>query len=615
MMKRPKAYSYIRFSSEVQKLGDSLKRQTHLSQEYVKNNNLILDTSLSMQDLGLSAYSGKNIDDGALGAFLKAINEGKIERGSYLLVESLDRLSRQDVFTALKLFMNILDQGIIIVTLMDGVKYDKESVSKNSTQLIISLTIMQRAYEESETKSRRLKHSWKSKRENAKSKPITTRCPAWLRYDKETDSFIEIPDRVKLLKKFFEWSLKGYGNVSIQARLNGQKVKTWGRSTGWHSSYLQKIFNNRAVLGEFQLHKIKNGKQVKVGDPIKNYYPQVIDEETFYLVQNTRKSRKNKGGRKGKKFKNLFTGLLKCGYCGSSIRFVDKGEGPKGGTYLNCSNGIRNMGCYKTGWQYRFFEKSALKYIENLEIETLFNDNQPSSQIKELENQIVVNEGKLQDAILKSENLIQAIENGISLPNLHKRSAKISSDIDHLEAQSKKIKAKLKHLKSEKETTTSNIENIVEQISLASNVFDENKLHDIRRNLNQSMQLIIGVILLFNVGSPISKEMYEEQVKIFKSQYSKNSKKLISMLDERVETSVNPEERFFSVLFQSGKSQIIRPNFKDPEKIEFIRNSSGEILIDSHLEGSFNLEEAGLSKNDVEELQELFSVFDFPGKK
>ena len=94
----PKAYSYIRFSSAIQLKGDSLKRQTSLREEYLaKHPELELDTTLNLSDLGVSAYDRSNITKGALGRFLQAVKDGKIARGSYLLVESLDRLSRAQV--------------------------------------------------------------------------------------------------------------------------------------------------------------------------------------------------------------------------------------------------------------------------------------------------------------------------------------------------------------------------------------------------------------------------------------------------------------------------------------------------------------------------------------
>jgi hypothetical protein len=69
--------------------GDSLRRQLELSDKYTKDNNLVLDDKLNLRDLGVSAYSGANIEKGALGEFIRAIKEGIVEKGSYLLVESL----------------------------------------------------------------------------------------------------------------------------------------------------------------------------------------------------------------------------------------------------------------------------------------------------------------------------------------------------------------------------------------------------------------------------------------------------------------------------------------------------------------------------------------------
>ena len=87
----PKAYSYIRFSTPEQIKGDSLRRQTMLSEKYALEHNLDLDITLNLKDLGVSAYDRSNITKGALGVFLKLIQDGKIAPGSFLLIESLDR--------------------------------------------------------------------------------------------------------------------------------------------------------------------------------------------------------------------------------------------------------------------------------------------------------------------------------------------------------------------------------------------------------------------------------------------------------------------------------------------------------------------------------------------
>ena len=111
----PTAYSYIRFSTPEQQKGDSLRRQLELSQAYAAKHGLILDESLNLRDLGISAFKGKNVERGALGAFIQAIDLGLVKKGSFLLVESLDRISRNTVLDALNVFTTIINKGVTIV--------------------------------------------------------------------------------------------------------------------------------------------------------------------------------------------------------------------------------------------------------------------------------------------------------------------------------------------------------------------------------------------------------------------------------------------------------------------------------------------------------------------
>src|SRR5271157_5258887 len=156
------AISYSRFSTAIQASGDSLRRQLTLSDEYAKKHNLHINRTLT--DKGVSGFRGANLQQGALGAFIKAIEMGKVKPGSVLLVESLDRLSRNEITEQLGLFLCILTAGIEIVTLYDERSYHRESNNGNPTELIISIVLMIRGWEESATKSFRLKEVWKAKR-------------------------------------------------------------------------------------------------------------------------------------------------------------------------------------------------------------------------------------------------------------------------------------------------------------------------------------------------------------------------------------------------------------------------------------------------------------------
>ncbi|MQY52595.1 hypothetical protein GHK24_12515 [Rhodocyclus tenuis] len=58
------AYSYVRFSIPQQLKGDSLRRQLEASERYVAEHGLVLDKTLNLRDLGISAFRGKNVERG-----------------------------------------------------------------------------------------------------------------------------------------------------------------------------------------------------------------------------------------------------------------------------------------------------------------------------------------------------------------------------------------------------------------------------------------------------------------------------------------------------------------------------------------------------------------------
>src|SRR3954471_20667924 len=88
-------YSYVRFSSIKQAQGTGQRRQEDAAAAWCRSRGLELVRDY--RDLGISGFKGRNAADGALAAFLHAIEAGMVPPGATLLVENLDRLSRQQV--------------------------------------------------------------------------------------------------------------------------------------------------------------------------------------------------------------------------------------------------------------------------------------------------------------------------------------------------------------------------------------------------------------------------------------------------------------------------------------------------------------------------------------
>ena len=326
-----------------------------------------------MQDIGISAFRGANVRDGALGAFLNAVGEGKVQRGSYLIVESFDRLSRQETQHSLSLFLSITNKGINLVTLTDNHTYRAGSI--DAMELMYSLMIMTRAHDESSHKSKRLLAAWEAKRSNGTKKRLTTKCPFWLQPKSDGKGFEVIPSAVVIVERIFRESIAGMGTYATLSRLNAERVPTFAISDGWAKSTVTKLLQSRSVLGEYQPHRLtKERKREPVGPPLYGYYPSIISQEHFELAQARRIKRRNNGaGRKGKGFSNLFGKVAVCGECGARMHYVNKGKPPKGGTYLVCSSALKHRCTNGIYVPYRKFEKDFLTYVRGIDISSLLD--------------------------------------------------------------------------------------------------------------------------------------------------------------------------------------------------------------------------------------------------
>ena len=207
-------YSYHRISTKRQMAGGGIKRQKEASLIVCEEMGWIMDTSFHLTDIGKSAYSGKNLDDtAALGGFLNAVDAGLIKRPAVLLVESLDRLSRQNIMDALELFIRIMKAGITIYTSMDKMSYSKESMQQNFSPLLISITLMARSFDESSTKSKRVQKSWRDMEDDLREGKLgkSTIYPFWIDISSGKPKIIK--DQAMIVKDVFKFCTKD--NMSL----------------------------------------------------------------------------------------------------------------------------------------------------------------------------------------------------------------------------------------------------------------------------------------------------------------------------------------------------------------------------------------------------------------
>jgi DNA invertase Pin-like site-specific DNA recombinase len=325
----PLAFSYIRFSSPTQADGDSVRRQEDLRGRWLEKVGAVLDTTLTLKDQGVSAFTGKhreNPDRHALATFLELVRRGRIPRGSYLVVESLDRLSREHIRPALTLLLNLIDAGIRVVQLLPVEAVYDENVEPMA--LMMAIMELSRGNSESKMKSERVGAAWLKKKQAAAAgtEPLTKRTVAWLRV--EGDRFVVDEEKASAVRRVYDLAAAGYGIGLITKRLNVERVPPIARADYWARSYVAKLLANRSVLGEYQPFTGRNGKRRTEGAPVPGHFPAIITEAQWHAAHAGMAARKMKGGQLGRQRINLFATLLRDARDGKSpIHIMDKGRG------------------------------------------------------------------------------------------------------------------------------------------------------------------------------------------------------------------------------------------------------------------------------------------------
>jgi len=326
--------------------------------------------------MGVSAFRGQNLREGKLRLFIDAIRENKVPPGSILLIESLDRLTRLTPTQALTVFLEIINAGVTIVTLADGIEHSKDTPEREQvTNLLISVTTLCRAHGESAEKSRRLKDAWERKREDIKTKPYTKRIPRWLELSTDKLQPVVVESKASVVRRMFKLCLAGNHAEGIARIFRKEKVPLVGGGKVWRHSYVAQTLRNEAVTGQFTPHRIEGGKRVPAAKPVLGYYPKIVSQADFDRVQfimdsrtKNKDSAKKKGGRVGAA--NLFKKLIFCGYCGGAVHVNYKGRYRSGEIRkrLICSNAKDDGGCHYVAWDYWEFEEAFLKAATELHL-------------------------------------------------------------------------------------------------------------------------------------------------------------------------------------------------------------------------------------------------------
>lgn len=556
IMKMPKAYSYIRWSTAMQADGDSDRRQLEMAEKFVAKHGLELVPENVMRDEGKSAFTGKNVSEGALGLFLQAIANGKIESGSFLLVEALDRLSRQEPAHALQMFLSIINGGVVVVTLSDGIEY--RTGEMDMMKLFGSIIKMSVAHEESAKKRFRSKENWENKRKNAIATGIkmTGNCPGWLALSQDKKTFIVNEERASVVRRIFQMSQDGMGTYTIAKTLNREQVPTFRGKSHWQVAAVRMgVLRNKAVIGEFQPQRRGDDGKEKIpdGELIKGYFPAIISEANFYSNQAAIARRTTAGvGRKGKTFANLFTGIAFCSECGGKM-YVNQHNRYRSSKIIYCSQ-ADNGTCNTKSWQYDRFEQSFLSFVREIDLVAIIEGG-TGSRTAEITSELEELEGEKQDLESKVNRLLLLFEeDAISIETIKVKVKPHQTRLEEIADRTGRLsKERLDLRENQRASKEPKI------FSFPGHVSDE-ELYSLRAKAAEHIRSVV------------------ESIHMFRGRTMAKSDEALGKLLSGWPLSSDPK---YLVRFKGGGSRMIWPQRSNPGKVWQVKDMAYEALMDS----------------------------------
>ncbi|WP_324734070.1 recombinase family protein [Pseudomonas paeninsulae] len=396
----PTAFSYIRFSSAQQQHGASLARQEDMVGKWLVAHPAYQRSTQRFEDLGISGYSRKHLDN-AFGRLLAAIESGVIKPGDCVLIEAIDRAGRLAPSIMLNLLTDIVNAGVSLISLDDGVIYDSDPAKSNNLFLLVAK--VQQAHQYSDSLSRRVKDAYARKREKAAmGGGAKRRTPLWL-----SSEGTLVEDVAPYIVQIFQDYADGIGERRILTRIRGQHQLL----DNLNPTTIKKWLKNPTAIGRW--------------NDIENVYPAVVSKELWYRVQ----KRLTDGSKiKSASTKYLLSGLVKCGRCGKNFGVVNTKKSPAAMLCMG-RHRLGDAGCSNS----RSIPMHVLDFVRS---QTMYGAMQRAAASQNLtsgEKRLIEIEGELTELQRQSANLADSLAEFGMLAPIRAKLEQVTASIQKLE--------------------------------------------------------------------------------------------------------------------------------------------------------------------------------------
>lgn len=434
---------YARYSSHSQ-TEQSIEGQIAVCTEYAKRNNYTI--------------VGEYIDRALTGTndnrpqFKKMIEDSNKKFFQGVLVYQLDRFARNRFDSAT--YKNKLKKNGVRVFSA------KENISDDASGILMESVLEGMAEYYSAELSQKVKRGMKINAEKCLFNGGTV--PLGFVIDKDKKFQID-EENAFIVKKIFDMYKNDYTMTDIIKYLNDINIKTC-LGNKFNKNSIRNMLINKRYIGVYTY----NGIEIEHG------IPQIIDNETFNIVQE--KMQKNKKMRSHSKAKEeyLLTTKLFCGHCKELMVGVSGTSKNKTTHFYYSCNGIRKKICNKKSVQKDYIEDFVIKQAhsqltdENIDriakaVEKLVKSAENSNNLKILNK-------RLKDNQKQKENLF----NSLKICEFDNVKKSIFEEINKLEQEQQNIEREILLEKIE------NIEMTYADVTFFLNLLKKGDINDIR---------------------------------------------------------------------------------------------------------------------------------------
>lgn len=211
----------------------------------------------------------------------------------------------------------------------------------------------------------------------------------------------------EVVREIFRKAAAGMPFVDIANDLNSRGLKT-SRGGRWNKGSFR-LLMNEAYIGVYHFSDTR----------IEGGMPALIDQGTFWAVNERLKANSSVRGRHQDGGDYLLTGKLKCAHCGSyMIGFSGTGKNGELHYYYGCQKRRRERACKKANvpreWIERVVVKAALDYVLRPDVMEWIADAVMEYQEREAASaQLAALTAELEENQKVTDNVMKAIEAGI----------------------------------------------------------------------------------------------------------------------------------------------------------------------------------------------------------